>query len=91
MRDPNTPEGKANIKRGVFHYTWFGWRATGYEVGSFLFEFNDFSGFYRTILCMRGTSHGPVCMCVCLSQVEVLLKWLNVGSLKQHHTMAHGL
>jgi len=34
-----------------------------------------------------------VCLsvCVCLSQVGVLLKWLNVGSHKQHHTIAQGL
>jgi len=31
------------------------------------------------------------CVCVCLSQVEVLLKRLNVGSHKQHHTIAQGL
>jgi len=29
--------------------------------------------------------------CLCLSQVGVLLKWLNVGSHKQHHTIAQGL
>jgi len=29
--------------------------------------------------------------CVCLSQVGVLLKWLNVGSCKQCHTIAQGL
>jgi len=34
-------------------------------------------------------SHGPVS--VCLSQVGVLLKRLNVGSHKQHHTIAQGL
>jgi len=28
---------------------------------------------------------------VCLSQVGVLLKQLNVGSRKQHHTIAQGL
>jgi len=28
--------------------------------------------------------------CVRLSQVGVLLKWLNVGSRKQHHTIAQG-
>jgi len=28
---------------------------------------------------------------VCLSQVGVLLKWLNVGSHKQHHSIADGL
>ena len=29
-----------------------------------------------------------VCLSVCLSQVRVLLKRLNVGSHKQHHTIA---
>ena len=53
-------------------------------------------GFYRAMLCIRGTSHGPVsvrlslrlsvCLSVCPSQVGVLLKRLNVGSHKQHHT-----
>ena len=55
----------------------------------------DFS-FYRVMLCIRGTSHGPVSICpsvrpsVCPSQVGVLLKGLNVGSHKQHHTIAQG-
>ena len=35
---------------------------------------------YRAMLCIRGTSHGPVS--VCPSQVGVLLKRLNVGSHK---------
>jgi len=45
---------------------------------------------YRAMLCIRGTSHGPVsvclcmsvsvCVCVCLSQAGVLLKRQNVGS-----------
>ena len=30
-------------------------------------------------------------VCVCLLQVGVLLKWLNVGSRKQRHSIAHGL
>jgi len=47
--------------------------------------------FYRAMLCIRGTSHGPVSVCKCLSQVGVLLKRLNVGSHKQHHTIAQGL
>jgi len=44
--------------------------------------------FYRAMLCIRGTSHGPVSVCpsvrlsVCPSQVGVLLKRLNVGSRK---------
>ena len=51
-------------------------------------------GFYHAMLCIRGTSHGPVSVClsvhpsVCPSQVSVLLKRLNVGSHKQHHTIA---
>ena len=36
------------------------------------------------MLCIRGTSHRPVSVCVCLSEVGVLLKRLNVGSQKQH-------
>ena len=49
------------------------------------------------MLCIRGTSHGPVSVClsvrrsVCPSQVGVLLKRLNVGSRKQQHTIAQGL
>jgi len=49
--------------------------------------------FYRAMLCIRGTSHGPVSVsvsvsvCVCLSQVGVLLKRLNIGSHKQHRTI----
>jgi len=44
------------------------------------------NAFYRAMLCIRGTSHGPVsvrpsvCLSVCPSQVGVLLKRLNVGS-----------
>ena len=47
--------------------------------------------FYRAMLCIHGTSHGPVSVCLCLSQVRVLLKRQNVGSHKQHHTIAQGL
>ena len=51
--------------------------------------------FYRAMLCIRGTSHGPVSVClsvcVCLSQASVLLKRQNVGSHKQHHTIPQGL
>ena len=50
--------------------------------------------FYRAMLRIRirGTSHGPESMsvCLCLSQVRVLLKRLNVRSHKQHHTIAPG-
>ena len=47
--------------------------------------------FYSAMLCICGTSHGPVSVSVCLPQVGVLLKRLNVGSHKQHHTIAQGL
>jgi len=53
--------------------------------------------FYRAMLCVRGTSHVrlsvslSVCPSVRPSQVGVLLKRLNVGSRKQHHTIAQGL
>ena len=49
----------------------------------------NFHAFYRAILCIRSTSHGPVS--VRLSQVGVLLKRLNVRSHKQHRTIAQGL
>jgi len=52
------------------------------------------SNAYRAMLQMRGTSHGPVsvCLTVCLSQVGVLLKQLKVGlCTKTTHTIAHGL
>jgi len=50
-------------------------------------------GFYRAMLCIRGTSHGTVSVCPCLrlSQAGVLLKRQNVGSHKQHHTILQGL
>ena len=73
--------GNANIRQSAY---------------GFLFDFNRnyvsiFYRFYRAMLCIRGTSHGPVsvCLSVCQSQVGVLLKWLNVGS--QHRTIAQGL
>ena len=51
--------------------------------------------FYRASSSSRGICHGrvSVCLsvCVCLSQVGVLLKWLNVGTRKQRHTIAQGL
>jgi len=45
------------------------------------------------MLCIRGTSHGPVSVsvCVCLSQAGILLKRQNVGSHKHHHTIPQGL
>ena len=51
---------------------------------------HSLDGFYRAMLCIRGTSHGPVSVCVCLSQAGVLLKRQNVGSHKQHHTIPPG-
>jgi len=44
--------------------------------------------FYRAMLCIPGTSHGPVSVSVCLSQVGVLLKRLHTGSQKQNQTIA---
>ena len=44
--------------------------------------------FYRPKTCQRSVYHHHVS--VCLSQVGVLLKWLNVGSYKQCHTIAQG-
>ena len=32
-----------------------------------------------------------VSVCVCLLQFGVLLKWLNVGTCRRRHTIAHGL
>jgi len=46
---------------------------------------DDLVIFYRTMLCICYTSHGPVS--VRPSQVGVLLKRLNIGSHKQHHTI----
>jgi len=49
------------------------------------------------MLCIRGTSYGPVSVCLSVrlsvrpSQVGVLLKLLNVGSHKQHRTIAQGI
>jgi len=57
--------------------------------------FAEKEGFYRAMLGIRGTSHGPVSVClsvcVCLSQAGVLLKRQNVGSRKQHRTISQGL
>ena len=49
-------------------------------------NFRFVANFYRAMLCIRGTSNGPVSVSVCvrlrLSQVGVLLKRLNLGSHK---------
>ena len=47
--------------------------------------------FYRATLCYRGICYGHVSVCLCLSQVGVLLKRLNRESHKQYHTIAQGL
>ena len=46
------------------------------------------ASFYRAMLCIRGTSHGPVSVSVsvCLSQVGVLLKRLDCGLKKFRHS-----
>jgi len=62
-----------------------------------LFAGSMHGNFYRAMVCIRGTSHGPVsvrpsvCLSVCPSQVSVLLKRLNVGSHKQQRMIAQGL
>jgi len=56
-----------------------------------LLNCDEFCHFYLAMICMRGTSHRPVSVSVCLSQVGVLLKRLNVGSHKQKHTIAQEL
>ena len=48
----------------------------------------------RVILCYGCVSvciRVSVCLCVCLSQDEVLLKWLNTGTCKQCHTITQGV
>jgi len=51
-------------------------------------------GFYRAMLCIRGTIAMALCPSVCPSvrpsQVGFLLKRLNVGSHKQHRTIPQG-
>jgi len=42
------------------------------------------------MLCIRGTIAMGLCLSVSVSQVGVLLKRLNRGSQKQHHTIAQG-
>jgi len=45
-----------------------------------------------TMRCHASVVHAViVCLSACLSQVGVLVKWLNVGSHKQCHTIAQGL
>jgi len=63
------------------------------KIGQTVAEIWRFNGFYRAMLCIRGTSHGSVSVrpSVCPSQVGVLVKRLNVESHKQHHTIAKGL
>ena len=43
----------------------------------------------RAMLCVVYAT--ALCLCVCLSQVGVLLKWLNIGIHKQWHMIAQGL
>jgi len=51
----------------------------------------EFLLFTARCYAIRGTSRGPVSVCLCLSQVGVLLKGLNVAKLKQHHTIDQGV
>jgi len=57
------------------------WKQKKYQIHSVacaLKDANSANDFYRAMLCIRGTSHGPVsvslCLSVRLSQVGVLLK-----------------
>ena len=63
-----------------------------FQLNMIICDYHVSFDFYRAMLCIRGTSHGPVSVCVCvcvrMSQVGVLLKRLNTGSHKQHHTIA---
>ena len=47
--------------------------------------------FYRASYALCSICHGPVSVCVCLSQVRVLQKQLNVGWRKQRRMIAQGL
>ena len=53
----------------------------------------EYEGFYLfTARCYASAVLAMgLCLSVCLSQVGVLLKLLNIGSHKQHHTIAQGL
>jgi len=64
---------------------------TSLTVSAESYRFHVFSVFYRAMLCIRGTNHGPVsvCLCLCLSQAGVLLKRQNVGSQKNNITRYH--
>jgi len=48
--------------------------------------YNRHSLQYDITIASRGTSHGPLSVCLCLSQVGVLLKRLNAGSQTTHDT-----
>ena len=47
--------------------------------------------FYRAMLCICGTSHSPVSVCLSIrpSQAAVLLKWQNIGSHKTSHMLTN--
>jgi len=44
-----------------------------------------------TMQCYAIVVYAVIIMSVHLSKVGVLLKWLNIGSCKQCHMIAHGL
>ena len=98
------PSGAATGRSLTIHSAYCYWgcgQATGcptYRLCLAVLVFwHKMSTFYRAMLCNRGTSHGPmsvrpsVRLSVRQSQVCVLLKRLNVGSHKQHHTIVQGL
>jgi len=85
--------GSCHLECSVRPHPQRGWSCVGKCLNNtILVKFLTLVDFYRAMLCIRGTSHGPVsvcppvCLSVCLSirpsQVGVLLKRLNVGSHK---------
>jgi len=62
-----------------------------------LAKLTQYAYWYSAFTCMTLASAGISCYhvsvhpSVCLSQVSVLLKWLNTGSRKQRHMIAQGL
>jgi len=57
----------------------------------FIYFTNVYSGIITARCYASAVLAMALCPSVCPSQVSVLLKQLNVGSHKQHHTIAQGL
>jgi len=56
-------------------------------------QFSFWCSFYCATLCQCSTCccHVSVSLSICLSRAGIVSKWLNIGSCKQHHTIAHEL